>query len=261
MYFELVRKSFMQQFTYRMNSFLKILNSFIFLFVTICVWKALYTNKSVVDGIKLQEMITYVVVVQTLQILVKLPVSNYVGNRVITGVISIDFIRPVNLKYCAIADSLGIVLFNFLLTGLPMLFLGSLLWGIIIPTQFYQYIYAGVSVVLAMILYSILEYIMGITTFWTKTTFHIQWIIGAFYTLFSGASIPLWFYPEPIRIIANLLPFRFFAFEPVNIFLGKVSKMEAINILISQSIWIFILCIIEYILWNKAQKVITIQGG
>lgn len=261
MYCEFVKKSFLQQFSYKANLLLKVISSFIFLFVTVSIWKALYINKPLVDGINLREMLSYILVVQLLRIVVKMPVSSYIGQRISTGMITVDFVRPVTLKYCAISDSLGIALFNLVTTGIPMLILGILLWGIVIPEQIFQWICTVISIFLSMLLYATLEYIMGLTTFWTKTAYHIQWIMGAFYTLFSGANIPLWFYPEPVRTVANFLPFKYFAFEPVNLFLGKVSKNEAINSLLCECAWIVLLCIIERMLWAMAQKVITIQGG
>jgi ABC-2 type transport system permease protein len=261
MYIEFLKKSFQQQFVYRTNTIIHILTSFIYLFVTVSIWSALYKGKEVVDGISLKEMLTYVLMVQFVKTLVRLSVSKYVADRASSGIISIDFIRPVSLKMCAISDSLGSALFNVIIFAAPMVIMGSIVWGFLMPTYFYQWIFFVLSLFMAVILYSTMEYIMGLTAFWTKTNFHISWIVGSFMTLFSGSNIPLWFYPKPIRAIADLLPFKYFIFEPINIFLGKVTSGQALNIILLQLIWLVILLMVERVMWNFAQRVVTVQGG
>lgn len=261
MYIEFMKKSFQQQFVYRSNTIIRICTSFIYLFITVSIWTALYRGQGVVDGVSLQEMLTYILMSQLMGGLVMLRVSRYVAARASSGIVSIDLIRPVSLKLCAIFDSLGSALFNFVVFALPMVIIGALIWGFVMPTQLYQWLCFIPSLAMATILYSTMEYIMGLTAFWTKTDFHISWIVGSFMTLFSGSYIPLWFYPKPLKAFADFLPFKYFAFEPINIFLGKASLDEALYIIFIQLLWLLILLFIEGIVWHYAQRVVTVQGG
>jgi ABC-2 type transport system permease protein len=261
MYIEFLKKSFQQQFVYRTNTIIYVFTSFIYLFVTVSIWSALYRGKGIIDGISLKEMLTYVLMVQFVKTIVWLSVSKYVADRASSGIVSIDFIRPVNLKLCAIFDSLGTALFNLIVFAIPMVIMGSFVWGFVLPTYLYQLLIFIPSLFMAIVLYSTMEYIMGLTAFWTKTNFHISWIVGSFMTLFSGSHIPLWFYPQPIRVVADFLPFKYFIFEPINIFLGKVTSDQALNIILFQMMWLLILLAIERIMWHYAQRVVTIQGG
>lgn len=258
---ELIKKSFFQQKVYRVNTFFELLNSVIILLVTTNIWQALFQNRYVIDGVTFDSMVSYVIWVQVIKILIKLPVSTYVGQRITTGAVSIDLIRPVGLKFCAVSDSLGKMLYSFIFVAVPMLVIGYLFWNVTFPSSVLLWVQFLVILIGSIILYVTLEYIMGLTTFWTKTTFHIQWIIESFFTLFSGIHIPLWFYPESIKAIANLLPFRFFAYEPVNILLGNVSSKEFTSVAIMQFIWIIVMFAIERYIWKHAQMVISIQGG
>lgn len=261
MYIEFLKKSFQQQFVYRTNTIINVFTSFIYLFVTVSIWSALYRGRNIIDGISLSEMLTYVLMVQFVKTIVRLSVSKYVADRASSGIISIDFIRPVNLKLCAIFDSLGSALFNVVIFAAPMIIIGSFVWGFVIPTHLYQWLLFLPSLFMAIVLYSTMEYIMGLTAFWTKTNFHISWIVGSFMNLFSGSHIPLWFYPEPIRLVADFLPFKYFIFEPINIFMGKVSPSQTLIIVLFQFIWLIILLVIERIMWHYAQRVVTVQGG
>lgn len=261
MYLEFLKKSFQQQFVYRANTIIHIFSSFIYLFVTVSIWTALYKGKGIIDGISQKEMLTYVLMVQFVRTIVKVSVSKYVADRASSGIISIDFIRPVSLKMCALFDSLGSALFNVIIFAVPMLSIGSVIWEFVLPEYHYQWLLFIPSLLMAVVLYSTMEYIMGLTAFWTKTNWHISWIIGSFLTLFSGSHIPLWFYPKSIKSIADLLPFKYFIFEPINIFLGKVTSTQALNIILYQFVWFMILLAIERIVWHYAQRVVTVQGG
>lgn len=261
MYIEFLKKSFQQQFAYRTNTIIHLFTSFIYIFVTVNIWSALYNGKDAIDGVTIKEMLTYVLMVQLVRTIVRLSVSKYVAERVSRGIISIDFIRPVNLKFCAVFDSLGTALYNVMMFAAPMLVFGSVIWGFVLPSALYQWLLFIPALGLAIVLYATMEYIMGLTAFWTKTDFHISWVIGSFMTLFSGSLIPLWFYPEWLKSIAYFLPFQYFIFAPINIFLGKVDLNGALTIVLFQVIWLIIFILIERFIWVFAQRVITVQGG
>ncbi len=261
MYLEFLKKRFQEQFSYRANTVILILVAFIRLFVSVSVWSALYHGRSDVDGVTKTEMITYLLVSQLVSTLVRLNVSGYVADRSTSGNVSIDFIRPVNLKLCAVFDSLGAVLYQVTWYSIPLTLVGALAWGISLPPSFSAVLFFLISLLLALVLYATMEYIMGLTSFWTKTNFHISWVIGSFMQLFSGSMIPLWFYPKSMKIIADVLPFKYFIFEPLNIFLGKTSFQQNVQIVLMQLLWLVILLLIEKLLWHFAQRVITVQGG
>ena len=46
-------------------------------------------------------------------------------------------------------------------------------------------------------------------------------ITDSLFTLFSGLSIPLWFYPQWLEKFCGYLPFRLTVYEPVCIWLGR----------------------------------------
>ncbi|MDQ3444449.1 MAG: hypothetical protein M3490_12680, partial [Chloroflexota bacterium] len=44
--------------------------------------------------------------------------------------------------------------------------------------------------------------------------------------LFAGTMVPLWFYPDGLRTLANVLPFQFLAFFPAATWMGELSGPE-----------------------------------
>ena len=261
MYLEFLKKSFQQNLVYRGNTAMRIVLSFLYLFVTVSIWKALYQGRDTVSGVALQDMITYVIIAQLAGSLMSGGVSRYIAERVRTGAVAIDFARPVSLKYAAYFHSWGSSLFMSVAFGLPMLATGTATWGISLPAHGYQWVFFFLSIGLAVVLRSSIEYIMGLTAFWFKTDFHISWIMGALTTLFSGAVVPLWFYPPLLQSVAEALPFRFYMYEPVAIFLGKTPAAGCVRVALIQLAWILALDVLGRIVWRQARKVVVVQGG
>ena len=64
-----------------------------------------------------------------------------------------------------------------------------------------------------------------------------------------------------VKKIAKVLPFKDCIYTPINIYFGNLSKMEIVSILLKQVIWIVILYGIAKIVFKKAVKNITVNGG
>jgi len=233
----------------------------VYLFVTVNIWQALYRNVPQLNGVSLAQMLTYVLIIQVIVRFQDLELSRYYGERIINGNVSIDFIRPVSLKYSAFATLAGEVSFQILLFSIPMLVLGAFIWGFVLPAALWQWPMFLLSALLGALVYASIEYLMSLTVFWFKTYFHVQCITGALFTLFCGSAVPLWFYPDWLHAIANLLPFRFVIFEPAGIFVGKSTFEHAIFTIGLQISWLFALNFLGHFIWRRAQLIVTVQGG
>ena len=72
---------------------------------------------------------------------------------------------------------------------------------------------------------------------------------------------PIALFPSFLQKIAKVLPFKDCIYTPINIYFGNLSKMEIVSILLKQVIWIVILYGIAKIVFKKAVKNITVNGG
>ena len=78
---------------------------------------------------------------------------------------------------------------------------------------------------------------------------------------FSGALIPLWFFPDKLRRISEILPFQHIYFSPISIFTGTANGSDIMKILFMQWVWILIFYCIGKMIWNYAVQKITVLGG
>ena len=77
----------------------------------------------------------------------------------------------------------------------------------------------------------------------------------------SGGVIPLAFFPEPLKTVAYLLPFRYIIDLPFRIYSGNIPVVTALPDIINSIIWLIIITIMGYILSLNATKKAVIQGG
>ncbi len=257
-YSQLIRFVFKQQFQYRESIWLKIIGNFLWIYIEISIWKALLgfqTKKG-----EFQEMLIYICASFAFSLLSYSNVANDLSEKVRSGTIAIDLIRPINLKWYLFWQQLSMNLFRFCFTGLPVLGVVCMLWpcdstmGIYVPI-------ALVSALMAIVLVFYIQFVIGLLTFWFKEGTYSRMLVNGLMELFSGRKIPLWYYPAFLVTICKLLPFRYTVYEPIAILLGKYEVFYSIKIICWQCIWIAIFWRLEKVMWNRIKIRIEIQGG
>lgn len=260
-YIAFLRQSFKERFAYRMNSYLMLLSTSIKLLILVSVWSILLKNNIVVKGIDLQNMISYVIIITLIESLTRSNMGFRMAEKVRDGSIAIDLIRPVNFKFYLFAEDLGDNCFRLVFSALPACIFVGILFGFTLPDQAATLPLFLISLVNGLILIYYINYLLGLLSFWFKDSEYVEWFLHAFMTLFAGGIVPLWFYPDLLYKISKFLPFRLVMFDPLSIYLEKVSYGGSLKIILSQIAWIFAMMMLGKYVWKKAQEKITIQGG
>ena len=260
LYFEFFKKAFQEQYAYRFNLIVSVIGSFLTLWMQIFIWRALFDgNEANVMDIK--QMLTYTIVSSLIMTLTSSTVAHKLGEKVQTGDIMIDFLRPINLKTLFFANELGWNLFRVLFIAMPGTVLTGLIVGFDFPTELETILAFLISLILGLFLAFYFHYLVGLSAFWLESTWYIPFFTGAFIQLFAGAAIPLWFYPEWLYQLTNWMPFRFIFFEPISIFLNQRNASEILVILITQLVWLLILWIFERLVWKNVNAKLVMNGG
>ena len=256
-----MKKSFQQKFIYRINTYIQIIGTFIVFFININVWEALYNGKEAIKGITLGDMITYIVISTFVQRLSRSNVAYEIASKVKDGSIGIELMKPINIKYYFIFNDLGNNFFYSLFITFPAAIVISVIYDFRIDIDFLQLFMFLICLFLGIYLMFCIHYIFGLLAFWFQTGEYVAFFTRACMTLFSGSTIPLWFYPKTLYSISVMLPFRLVNYEPIQIYLEKISYDEAFRIIFMQIIWIILLLVLEKIMWSHVQNKIVIQGG
>ena len=77
----------------------------------------------------------------------------------------------------------------------------------------------------------------------------------------AGSIIPLPFFPEGVRQLAELLPFAAMQNMPLRIYSGSITGMAAIHGILFQLIWCLVLWLCGKLWMAKTLRRVVIQGG
>ena len=94
------------------------------------------------------------------------------------------------------------------------------------------------SLIMAFMLGFFLEAAMGMIAFWFLEVTSLLFVYMLFTFFFSGHMFPLEILPDPWRTIVDFLPFKYMAYFPAAVFLGKVEGADLVRGLIIQAGWV-----------------------
>ena len=109
--------------------------------------------------------------------------------------------------------------------------------------------------------YSI-DFIVGTICVYTESIWGINIMKQVIVTLLSGATVPIAFFPEPLKTIVYYLPFQSIYNAPLSVLLDKNPQPQTIlTTLGTQLIWCIVMMVISKLFWKVSLRKITVNGG
>ncbi|NGO87673.1 hypothetical protein E5Z02_16040 [Streptomyces rhizosphaericola] len=254
------RMEFRAALTYRtayLSSFVMMLLQIWLLTV---VWKALYDGRAEVDGRSLATMTAYATLTALQYQLVSPWRSSPIDQRVREGKVAVDLLRPVGFPGQMLAGQLGwaSAAVPVLLVALPFaLLIGA---GQAPASAAAGFAYP-VALIGALLVNQLLGLLLGLVSFWTLEVSGAHMAYRFVAQFFSGALVPLWFMPGPVRAAAEWLPFQATAYTPAAVYLGQVEGTGIVAALGVQLAWIGALGALAAYVWSRARRRVMSQGG
>ena len=103
--------------------------------------------------------------------------------------------------------------------------------------------------------------LIGLVSFWTLEMTGFQMVYTLIGNFATGALIPLWFMPDALRAVIQLLPFQAIAWVPVSIYVGEPALGAVGPALALQAGWAVALVGVIRLVWSRALRHTVIQGG
>ena len=259
-YMAFAKKSFLQKSAYRLEHWMGILNTLIRLVIYVEIYRALYGGRDAVDGITMSMVTTNFILSLGLESFFM--VNNYyLSSRLYDGSIATEMLLPVSFHGRMLADNLGTAAFKLIFHFVPAMIVACLFIGIQAPAGPGMF---GLFILSALLGYGVLwsiSFLFQMFSFWLMNVWAVMTIKNVFINVLSGSMIPLWFMPGFMRTLIGFTPFESIYFTPVQIYLGKITGSEIILGFAKQIIWIVALLLLGFMVWQKGQKKIVVQGG
>ena len=178
---------------YRFNTFLGMASRIVFIFVQFAIWRALYGGRDAVQtgfgSVSLREMTTYVVLTTALSFLIDAYVIERIDQRIKSGEIAIDFIRPISHLLSHLAAVWGQTLYGVAVQLVPMVILVAVVTGLQPPPTVQAGLLALALVPGASLLLFLMSYALGLLGFWHSSVWQLGALLGMLLGLFSGSFI------------------------------------------------------------------------
>jgi ABC-2 type transport system permease protein len=103
---------------------------------------------------------------------------------------------------------------------------------------------------------------IALFSFWIEDVTTLNLVLnGGIWALLGGMIVPVATFPEKIRYIAGLLPYRYMLSFPIEIFSGRLSTTEIYQGFATALLWIVVFSVIMRIIWKSGLKTYTAYGG
>lgn len=257
---EIISISIKNSLIYIADTWSSIAVSIIEVIVFYFVWMAVYGYNSTLHGIDKAQIITYIILSRIIYMQIGWGLNLWVSNLIQTGQISIELLKPLDFQSYTFFIRIGEFLSSFSRQSIPALIASSLLLGILPPYSVASGILFIISLLMAVMIASLIEFGVGLIAFYTASGWGLQITKYAVIAFFSGALVPISFFPQWLNTIVNYLPFKDMLYTPISIYLGLAGD-NLIKTLLVQLLWIVILFLLTRFFFYIAIRKVTVQGG
>ena len=258
----LVRAGFRRHSTYRLALLAGMTTNSVFgLIRASIVLAALASAGTAIGGYDAPTAVAFVWWGQALLGTVNLWGFQEVGTRVRTGDIAVDFLRPLDPQLAYLAGDLGRAGINLLGRGAPALLLGALLFDLAWPPGLAGWIGGFVSVVLAVVVAFAGNFAINLLAFWLIEVRGIRLLYMITGGLLCGLYLPVPWFPDWLRTIAQWSPFPSMLQNPLDILAGRVAGADVLPTIASQVFWAAALLLLGQAVLRAGRRRLEVQGG
>lgn len=260
-YLALLRGAYMVGMIYRFGFIFTILGNIVYMGVTYYLWRSIFRNSETLHGLTFDQTFLYVALGSAVFILLKTYADWYISYEIREGIIAIYLTKPLDFQLYALFVSLGSTLMNLTAITIPTILLLAFVFKVTLSIGLGLALFP-LSLLLAFLVSFSFDYFIGLMAFYTESTWGLSITKEIIVTVFSGALVPLQFFPDAIQRVLLVLPFQAIYYTPLMMVTKPDLGWETfLPMLTTQLIWAFILFAATRLFYNQAIKVCTVSGG
>ncbi|MCR8630545.1 ABC transporter permease [Paenibacillus radicis (ex Xue et al. 2023)] len=247
--------------THRVAYLLSLLGNIVRVIAFAALWQVALSGRPGIGDYSQQTFLTYVLIAFMLDGLISFRTESLIAQSVRTGDVFTDLIRPLNHQILHFSNAIGTALIEgiwlILITGL----LGYVWLDILIPQDWTTVLFFLISVILAIVIKYDIAYLTGVAAFWLTDIRGLIVTRATLVGILGGAYFPLELLPHSVRSLLDILPFAGTIAIPARIFTGQISGEVLWTSLIHQLFWAVVLWLFARMVWNRAVRRVSVNGG
>jgi ABC-2 type transport system permease protein len=261
-YLNFALKTFQSQAAYKFEYFVGVFNGLLYVFIFTSLWSAIYSGLANSSDTPFTRagIITYAVFAMICRISMTME-DTEISARIRSGDIAMDMTKPVNFFIMNLSQTVGVTMFHWFTRVTPILLACFFAFDLEISLEPVRMAASACAWVMGYFVFFLLNFAFALLAFWFVETFSFQLTKYALINLFSGAIIPVDFFPSGLRPFMEMLPFQYIFYTPTAVFTGHLAWPETVRLMSLQAVWIVILGLACNIMWRSAQRKLVVQGG
>ena len=253
---------FRRYVTYRQATFAGAFTNTVFGMMRCYVLLAVAAVTGQVAGYAPDQLVTFVWVGQGM-----LAVVNYWGQqelpeRVRSGQVVSDLLRPVDLMAAFLAADVGRAGHAMLTRFVIPIAVGMLAFDFFLPAHAVTYVLFAVAVVFAVLVCSACRYIVALTSFWLLDSRGVQMVWTAASGIGSGLYFPITVLPDwLVTVLWVGTPFPALLQAPVDVLVERGGTGHGLVLVAGQVAWLAVLVGAGRVVQRRALRKLVVQGG
>ena len=185
-------------------------------------------------------------------------IAFHISEDIKSGQIAYFILRPIHYLVYRLCEGFGVIAVRFLVLGVCCLTIGYLLTGMI-PGNLITWCIGAIFGILSIFLYSLLQILIGIFSFWIKEIQTIVYLNLTATFCFGGLIVPLEFYSTTVRTFAFSSPYPWVLWWPAQFLTG--GSVNIAFALLGWAIWVVILLFLIRFVYAKCLQNFVSEGG
>lgn len=260
-YLYIMKTKIQTALSYRFDVISTIFVQCITMFAICYFWTAVYGETDSAQGVSGKDMLTYTTISILMGNLLTMNVQHRIVDSIRTGNVALDMLKPMNIYVSYLAEDFGEAVVAFFQKVLPLCIISSLMFGLPKAASAMHFFLFLCSFVCSYFINWLLAAMIGLWAFRTFSMGPMMAVKTYIIKLLSGSIIPVWFFPDMLQQVLEVLPFVNIYQTPLGIYIGKYSIQSALGHMAVQLFWDVALQAAFVALQRKMEQQVLVQGG
>ena len=260
-YFFVYKSELMSTFQYILNILFKLISFILLIYIFMNLWNYIYDNpEEIINGYSKKQMIWYVIVTEIIWGATEgRRYCRRISDDVRSGNIAYIMNKPYSYIGYSISSHLGETTVKTIIAIVVGFVMGMIFLKEFPALSIPAIIIVLISGILAVVINSLLVTFIGLISFIIEDSNPIFWLYSKM-ILVLGTLFPVEFFPGILAQIMRYSPIYVTCYGPAKLFVDFSYSM-AVEILLSQIIYVFIAWAMCYMLYRKGVRRLNVTGG
>lgn len=264
-YLSFFRLRFSVGLQYRVAAIAGLITQFAWGFLRILAFDAFYQSDSTAYPMSFQASSNYIWLQQAfLTMFMCWMLENEILESITNGNIAYEICRPVGIYGMWFSRTAANRLSRAVLRCFPVLIVAMFVpapYGLSFPASSAYLFYFLITMIIGFLVVVAFTVVIYMVCFFTISPLGIRIVVAALAEFLQGQLIPLPFFPDGFRQLAELSPFAAMQNVPFRVYSGDISGNQIYYSILLQVFWLLALILIGELLGKMAAKKVVVQGG